>query len=76
MKPVDRQTLFKPTRAESKQASTDIAAREMIDSEASKRREKTARLKEMRLAREAEQAGADTPPARTAKKVRRVNRRP
>ena len=75
MKPLNRETLFKPTRSESKQATTDGTVREMIDAESRMRREKTARLREMRLAREADGDEAGAPPERTAAKDRRANRR-
>lgn len=47
--------LFKPNKQESKAQTTDNAARAIIDSEASRREAKTARLREARLKMEAEQ---------------------
>jgi len=57
MKRLTKETLFKPTRAESKQAATDETAWAMLEAEDEKRRKKTERLREMRLAAEAEAAG-------------------
>jgi hypothetical protein len=54
MKRITRETLFKPTRAESKQAATDVTARAMLEAETDARRKKTERLRLLRL--EAESA--------------------
>lgn len=62
MKRLTRETLFKPTRAESKQAVTDGTARAMIEAEAERRQKKTQRLRELRLAAEAEDAGQPAKP--------------
>lgn len=59
MKRLTRETLFKPTRAESKQAMTDDTARSMIEAEAETRQKKTERLRKLRLAAEAETEPAD-----------------
>jgi phage-related minor tail protein len=68
---------LKPTPAEDKIARTDKAARAIIGAEDQARREKTDRLREARLAKEAEQAAADDAPAApatkpAAKKPRRI----
>lgn len=49
-----RETLFKPTRAETKMSVTDVAARSVADKEAEARDRKTKRLRALRLAKEAE----------------------
>lgn len=51
------ESLFRPARSksESKHEITDSAARSIIDSEAARREAKTARLREARLAMEAQQ---------------------
>lgn len=72
-----KDTLFKPTRAESKQATTDSAARSILEAEAAARQKKTERLRAMRLeveaATEKQQAAhprsAKAKPARGAKKA-------
>ena len=56
-----RETLFRPTRQESKADSTDRAAREIVDAEGAAHREKTGRLRSARLASEA--ATRAVPPA-------------
>lgn len=70
-----KETLFKPTRAESKQATTDKTVRKMLDTEAAARRAKTDRLREMRLATvEGQDDGAvkDTPPKKTRRAAKRA----
>jgi len=72
-----KDTLFKPTRAESKQAATDSTARSILEAEAAARQKKTDRLRAMRLeveaATEKQQAAyprsAKAKPARGAKKA-------
>jgi hypothetical protein len=56
MKKITKDNLFKPnpTRGETKHETTDEAARAIIESEAGKRERKTERLREARLAKEAE----------------------
>ncbi len=49
-----KDTLFKPTRAESKMSATDMAARSIADKEVEARILKTERLRALRLAKEAE----------------------
>ena len=49
---------FKPNTRESKAETTDAAARAIIDAEAARRKAKTARLREARLAMEAKAATA------------------
>lgn len=53
MKHLTKDTLFKPTKAESKQAMTDTAARSILEAEAAERQKKTDRLRKMRLEVEA-----------------------
>jgi len=60
-------TLFKPTRAESKQATTDSVAKQMADAEAAARRAKTERLRGLRLAKD---------PAPDESKVKARSRKP
>lgn len=57
-KRITKDNLFKPTRsrAESKADITDRTARSILDAEAAKQREKTAKLRAQRLARVAEDA--------------------
>lgn len=60
--PLTEQTLFKPqpsNKAQTKADMTDSAARAIIGEEARRREEKTARLREARLAREAAEAEAE-----------------
>jgi hypothetical protein len=52
VKQVTRENLFKPSRTETKADKTDNAARAIIEAEAAKRREKSARLRAKRLANE------------------------
>ncbi|WP_144701943.1 hypothetical protein [Aminobacter sp. J44] len=64
--PLTEQTLFKPqpsNKAQTKADMTDSAARAIIGEEARRREEKTARLREARLAREAAAAAAAAKPA-------------
>jgi|GEM_PF-6719210 hypothetical protein len=56
---------FKPNTRESKAETTDAAARAIIDAEAARRKAKTARLRDARLAMEAKAAAA----AKVAPKV-------
>jgi hypothetical protein len=64
MKRLTRETLFKPTRAESKQAVTDNTARSMIEAEAEARQKKTERLRQMRLDAESDGAVEEVKPRR------------
>jgi hypothetical protein len=66
----NKNTLFKPSRIESRATVTDMAAREIILSELASRREKTERLKAARLAKEAVDKAAPPPPP-PAKKSKR-----
>ncbi|MCI5075259.1 hypothetical protein [Oricola sp.] len=61
-----KDTLFKPTRSETKMSNTDMAARSIADKEADARTQKTARLRALRLAKEAEES-AETPEGKRAK---------
>lgn len=67
-----KDTLFKPTRAESKHATTDSAARTILETEAAARQKKTERLRAMRLEVEAaaEKQQAAFPRAAKAKTAR------
>ena len=53
---VTKETLFKPTRPETKAEITDRTVRAILDDEAAKRRAKTEKLRAARLAMEAENA--------------------
>lgn len=57
-----KETLFKPTRAESKMFATDLAARIIADKETEARMQKTERLRDLRLAKEAELAKENPTP--------------
>jgi DNA-binding XRE family transcriptional regulator len=70
-----KQTLFKPTRAESKLSTTDTAARLIVRKETEARSEKSRRLREMRLAKEAALPDETAAPAKTGKKKARPTRR-
>ncbi|RCS24706.1 hypothetical protein DUT91_04300 [Phyllobacterium salinisoli] len=72
-KKITRDNLFKPTRSESKSATTDNAARNILDTETSRREAKTARLKEARLAKEA--ADREKSLAEPTAKVAKVKKR-
>lgn len=66
----------KPSRAESKADITNRTARTILGAEALKREAKTARLREARLAQEAEQPATPAPvkqPYRKAAMVRRIS---
>lgn len=70
-----KQTLFKPTRAESKLSTTDTAARLIVRKETEARSEKSLRLREMRLAKEAALPDETAAPAKPVKKKTRAPRR-
>ena len=53
---VTKETLFKPTRSETKAEITDRTVRAILDDEVAKRRAKTEKLRAARLAMEAENA--------------------
>lgn len=63
---VTKQTLFRPSRMESKADATTTAARSIIDSETSARDAKVARLRKARLDREAAEAEAPAEPPKKA----------
>jgi len=67
----NKDTLFKPrgTSAETKAATTDKAFRDIVETEARMREAKTARLREARLARDAQQPPAPEQPKKTRKKA-------
>ncbi|MFZ2100180.1 MAG: hypothetical protein WAU86_06400 [Oricola sp.] len=49
MADLTKHTLFKPTRLESRQATTDSVARSMMEADEAARKKKTERLRQMRL---------------------------
>ena len=59
-----RETLFRPTKQESKADSTDRAAREIIDAEDAARRKKIEGLRSARLASEAAARAVPPEPSR------------
>lgn len=69
-----KDTLFKPTRTETKMSNTDMAARSIADKEADARIQKTARLRALRLAKEAEES-AETPDGKPTKAGKTRTRR-
>jgi hypothetical protein len=73
MKSIIQSGVFKPnqTRFENRNETTTRAAREIIDSEATKRAAQMARLKALRLEREAESAAAAPPPEAAAPSARK-----
>lgn len=62
---VTKDNLFRPksSKAETKADTTDRAARTVIEAEAAKQAAKTARLRKLRLAQEAETPETETPAA-------------
>ena len=63
-KVITRDNLFRPARskAETKAEITDHTARAIIDAETERRETKSARLRQIRLEKEAEEAATATPP--------------
>lgn len=64
-----KETLFKPTRAETKLSATDSAARSIVEKETEAREAKTRRLRELRLEKEAEVGEEDTAPKKKPRKA-------
>ncbi|WP_309084547.1 hypothetical protein [Chelativorans sp.] len=75
MAKVTRDNLFKPTlsRTETKSRTTDEVSRAITSAEVAQRERKTARLKAMRLAKEAEERekGGGEPPKKLARAKRK-----